>query len=79
MQLPDPTDPCLWRWMKHAPDFKYYPRKWCEEHYGIPFAENSDMKDCGYYLQRACGRRHLKPTRAGHPRCPWCDRELHYL
>eukprot|EP00974_Lingulodinium_polyedra_P064038 6185474-Lingulodinium_polyedra.AAC.1 len=37
------------------------------------------MKDCGYYLQCPCGRRRLKPARDGHPRCPWCDRELHYL
>eukprot|EP00974_Lingulodinium_polyedra_P083099 8047606-Lingulodinium_polyedra.AAC.1 len=63
--------------MKREPHFKYYPSKWFEEHYGIPCAKNSDMKDCGYYLQCLRGRRHLKRTRDGHPRCPWCDRELH--
>eukprot|EP00974_Lingulodinium_polyedra_P006246 592336-Lingulodinium_polyedra.AAC.1 len=26
-QDPDLTDPCLWRWMKHEPRFKYYPSK----------------------------------------------------
>eukprot|EP00974_Lingulodinium_polyedra_P102348 9910926-Lingulodinium_polyedra.AAC.1 len=37
------------------------------------------MKDGCYYLQCPCGRRHLKPTHDGHPRCPRCGRELRYL
>eukprot|EP00974_Lingulodinium_polyedra_P108377 10491409-Lingulodinium_polyedra.AAC.1 len=54
-QLPDLTDPCLWRWMKHEPHVKYYPSKWFEEHDGIPFAEKSDTKDCGYDIPSPCG------------------------
>eukprot|EP00974_Lingulodinium_polyedra_P117040 11161562-Lingulodinium_polyedra.AAC.1 len=65
-------DPYSYLWMEHKPYVKFFPSTWLEEHYGIPFAENSDIWVCGYYLQCFCGRRRLKPSRDGHPVCPWC-------
>eukprot|EP00974_Lingulodinium_polyedra_P024409 2362800-Lingulodinium_polyedra.AAC.1 len=65
--------------MNRKPRFEYFPSTWFEEHYGIPFAENSDMRGRGHYLQCPCGRRHLKPARDGQPLRPWGGRELRYL